>query len=355
MTARWLPFIAVAAFASCSLTTDLSGLFGGADPNPDGGPPDAATGVDANGAPVNRIYVAGGMAPAESSSVFSSPIAGDGSLGAWTTEPALPKERSYAPSFVSGDSWYLLGGDVNPGTSSNVARGRLESTRLLSWETAPPLAMARIRHGAAYSPRGFVYVVGGSDSNDAALASTEFASVTAQGIDGFRATTPLPVTRTRTAAAATERRVYVVCGTLDSTGTRFPEIFTAPIQADGSLGPWFVAATMSPPREHMRVNVVGQHLLITGGSGAQREVVVADLDADGAITGLRQTTPLPADRILHTVVVARGFVFVLGGLENGTEKETVLVAPISADATVGAWRTTTSLPVPLAYHAAAAY
>lgn len=59
----------------------------------------------------NRVYLIGGVATSVySSAIYSSPIAEDGTIGAWVTETSLPVALAYHKAIVTNSKVYILGG-----------------------------------------------------------------------------------------------------------------------------------------------------------------------------------------------------------------------------------------------------
>lgn len=342
----------------CSLTTSLTGFSGGAAEDA-GATPEAGLDGGATGTG-SRIYVAGGRLPGDTDlrDVVVGDVLEDGTIGSWRAMTSLPDTWSYAPSFVVDGAWFLIGGVVGGDRSSSIARTRLDGSGDLTWETLSGFTAGRYRHGAAYAD-GHLYVVGGSGNADMTLQDTQRASFANRGFGAFAPGPALPQERSRAAVAATSKMVYVIGGRAHNSSTPSDAIFGAVRNGDGSLQPWVTAGALPSAREHARVNVHGDHLVVTGGdspSGELRDVVVCDLGTAGEITRTRTTTPLPFARYVHGAVVVRGRLYVVGGLDDSAQPTAdVAFAPVDDDGAVGAWRATTPLPARRAYASVVAY
>ena len=70
----------------------------------------------------------------------------------------------------------------------------------------------------------------------------------------------------------------------------------------------------------------------------------APINADGTLGEWTTDAPLPTAVTCSQAVVTKDRVYLLGGLINSAYSPTVYTAPISADGTLGAWTTSTPLP-----------
>ena len=69
----------------------------------------------------NRVYLLGvHTGSASSSTVYTAPIASDGTLGTWTTATSLPGTVAYSQAIVTQNRVYLLGGHTGSAASSTV-------------------------------------------------------------------------------------------------------------------------------------------------------------------------------------------------------------------------------------------
>jgi hypothetical protein len=132
----------------------------------------------------------------------------------------------------------------------------------------------------------------------------------------------------------------------------------------GETAAWQTATnTVTSPRYYPSVVTANGYLYEIGGSnsGAQSTVYYSKLNVDGSPGAWAATTslsnPTSSSRYRGTAVVAGGYVYMLGGInEFGGTVSTVLYAKLNADGTVGTWQTATNgLPATLSDMAAVAY
>ncbi len=372
--------VAVAATGGCTLTTSFDGLSGGpvdtvdgapgvpisSEAGPDGGPdatvPDGAVGTDAMpdeaGANVGRLYVFGGVGNVGGAvaTVLVADIHADGSLGAWVGTASLPEARSYAEAVAGQGFLAVVGGSGPSGYSTSALIAKTTSTGLGDWSALGQFAIPRIRHGATIT-NDRLYVIGGTDVSDAAIVDVQFATISATTVGTFASTASLPVPRSRVAVASTTKNIYVFGGS-DAASNAVADVYRAPINIDGTLGTFTTTSPLPSPRTHAQATVVAtNHILITGGENVTDDALVYDIDTvQGTLGAPRGTLALPAPTDHHATVAFGDHVYVIGGFRNNATRLTdVLVGDVAADGTITRWTPTTSLPMALAYHTAAAF
>lgn len=162
-------------------------------------------------------------------------------------------------------------------------------------------------------------------------------------------------------AATTANGCLYVSGGMSTDGSVVADVYSTPINADGTLGPWNVLPDL-PQAVMLHQMVAGNgYLFVVGGSnpatgGTKATVYSARLAANCGLGSWAEQTPLPSARERHQIASAGGDLFVVGGLNmdaGGTGSSTVYSAPIHADGTLGPWTETTSLPTPLLEHSMA--
>ena len=243
----------------------------------------------------NRVYILGGWNASGDSTntIYTAPIAGDGTIGAWTTSGTLPVVISGTSCVVTKNRVYLFGGYTTTTVSSVYTAPINADGTLGSWTSGPSLPAAR-RYTSAVYTKNRVYVIGGApDTNPSAAVYT--ATVDSDGVIGSWTTgTSLPSALSSAGLLTTKNWVHIIGGNDGDSGGAV--VYRAPINSDGTLGAW--------------------------------------------VTG----TSLPTGLSSSSLVATRSRVYVLGGYTRTPTVATVFTAPINADGTLGAWVTGTSLP-----------
>lgn len=125
-------------------------------------------------------------------------------------------------------------------------------------------------------------------------------------------------------------------------------------QSIGDLGSWQTASsTLAPGQTKPGMNSFATvryngYVYALGGFDSStylNKVNYAKLNADGSVGTWQSTTSLPVGIAYHSAVQYNGYIYVIGGVSNATYLDTTYYAHINNDGTVGAWQSTSSLPV----------
>lgn len=213
--------------------------------------------------------------------VHQARIGDDGTLGAWTSAPALPAARFHHAATTDGQRIYVTGGQGAGRSEADVYIGAVDASgRITGWTTA---ALPRPRsHHASFVHEGHLYVVAGLDGNPASgpalLNDVLRAPVAADGSLGpWRLVSILPYSYATHSAFVEGGALYVMGGVEDNN--RFTDaVWRAAFQADGRLGGWErVEPGLPAVRAHVHVTpVLGGRVYSVGGSA--RRQVRAELD-----------------------------------------------------------------------------
>ena len=172
--------------------------------------------------------------------------------------------------------------------------------------------------------------------------------IAAGTVGTWTTTAALPAARHWTGALAHNGFAYLIGG-FDPTFAAINEVLYAPINANGTLGTW-TATTALPSARGLQTSVAYNGFVYSiggspDGSFGLVDVLVAPINANGTLGAWSATTSLPTQRSAHSTVVYNGYLYTFGGSPDAqVALSEVLYAPIQADGSVGAWSTTTALP-----------
>jgi hypothetical protein len=284
---------------------------------------------------------------------------------------------------------YALGGNTANTTTANaksmntaaVSFNKLDPATgalLANWTQTTALPAARGFSAAVVATsfnskvggNGTIYVLGGLDATGAATSTIYEASLNADGT----IPAPSPAAGTWTALTATplpqalfahgavifHGHIYVAGGN-DSTGTPVAKVYSAPINADGTLGAWTTLVDLPDKRAYHQFVTAAGNLYVLGGdnvavdpitnvpstAGSQSATFYAAINLkDGTLASATWTidaTGVGKAREKFSAVVAGGGVLVSGGLYNGsangsTEQE---FASINTDGSLAGFTTAT--------------
>lgn len=141
-------------------------------------------------------------------------------------------------------------------------------------------------------------------------------------------------------------QVYVVGG-LTSGFIKTSQIYRSAIQGDGTLGVWTSIGNYSVPIEAYATVRQDSTVYLLGGRGpsGERNIVSrADLNSDGSINSWAdESTRMMSARGDMGVVIANGYIYAIGGINNGVRLNTVEYAKINSDGSIGEWASTSTM------------
>ncbi len=310
----------------------------------------------------------------------------------WTATSALPGAQQGSPvvtaAIASSTYLYAVGGNTASASTSNASAANVStvsynvlnaSTGALvnsSWAgiTALPdkrgfaAAVAATPFNSIVAGNGALYVLGGFDGTGAATDTVYFAQLNADGTvpaaaaaGTWATTTALPQKLSSAGAVIFHGRIYVAGGN-DSTGTPVAKVYSAKINADGSLAPWVTLQDLPVALAYHQLVAAGDYLYVLGGTTAAVNPVsnVQSAATQGGIyfnainirNGLLSSVPwntnataMGKTREKFTAVAAGSYLLVSGGLYNGasTGSSEQSYATINADGTVGSFNGATGV------------
>jgi Kelch motif len=300
----------------------------------------------------NTVYVLGGISGGRYlDSVERAIINADGSLGPFTAirGVTLATPRSGHTSVLIGSFLYVLGGSNTTGILKSVERAVIAADGSLGpFDKVSGLALANAREAAATAVIGTsVYVIGGSG----VLGSLERAIINPDGslgsfatVDGIR----LNAARSGHTVAVVGSKLYVLGGS--ANGITSGSIERATINPDGSLGVFDTISELSlaTARSGHTSAVVGSFLYALGGVGSTgplNSVERAAISPDGSLGSFTtvNSVTLGTARSAHASVLARNFLYLLGGTTGVTDLTSLERTTINADGSVGTFAATSDV------------
>lgn len=212
------------------------------------------------------------------------------------------------------------------------------------WTTDSSSLPVGTYYSQAIVTKNRVYLLGGW--NGAYTSAVYTAPINADGTLGaWAAGTALPAVVSLSQALITKNRVYLISGYADN-GVRIATVLTAAINSDGTLGNWVYSTNLPIAMGWGSAFITKNRMYLCGGvnnSNAQlSSVYTAPISSDGTIGDWSLTDPLPLQMAGHNTFVTKKRVYVLGGYSAGGTN--ICTAAINSDGTLGAWSITTSLP-----------
>ncbi|MBI2931211.1 MAG: hypothetical protein HYY16_06140, partial [Planctomycetes bacterium] len=258
------------------------------------------------------VYVTGGFSGGFLNDVRYAPVNPDGTIGAWTATNSFAGPRAGHACVAHRGYLYVIGGRDGGGDLTDVQKAPIQPDGSVgTWEVLSSLIIERHDHAVAVYGE-FLYAIGGTT----ALDEVEFASINPDGTLGaWSGTTALPTGRWDHASVAYNGYLYALGGS--DGADRLREAQVAPINVDGTLGPWQPTTGLPLAREAHAAVVENGYVYVLGGSRAAGDtsnaVLSAPIHGDGSLGEWTFTQPLAQKRSAHAAVVHAGCAYVLGG------------------------------------------
>lgn len=193
------------------------------------------------------VYCVGGSydsAPDDTASSYYAPIEANGTIGTWTstTPYPIPIDTQYCAAY-SARIYCVAGVNETDGTSSDAAPSNsvwyasLSSSGIGAWgqSTAYP---SNVYYPSCFSYGGYIYCLGGADSNDNSVSADYYAALTPTGVGSWTSTTAYPISMSGQACAFSSGYIYCVGGqTGDNPASYSYAVYYAPVSSAG-IGSW---------------------------------------------------------------------------------------------------------------------
>lgn len=257
----------------------------------------------------NLVVVGGGT-----TNVFHATLE-EGSVGAWQRTAPLPEVRHYATVANTKDRIYVVAGQPADG-SKDVLCGLVNAEGcIIEWERMAPLPEKK-HSGSATIWNNHLYYVGNW------MQRSVFVSTIGEKgrLGAWQETGHLPSPRMGLTTCVVKNRLHALGGWVifqKPTDT----ILGAPLNADGAVNKWRTAGQLPAPGEGMASVMVGNTLLLLGGSNAENgladSVVACEFAEDGEIKNVRTLkTKLPKPLSWCGAAYDGGYVYVSGGFTS---------------------------------------
>lgn len=170
-------------------------------------------------------------------------------------------------------------------------------------------------------------------------------------LESWSDTTGLPYPRADHVSVFHNGYVYILGGDNGAGAEATATVRYAPVNSDGTIGSWTNTTAMQSPLSGHAAVVANGYIYVFGGlndaSAKTSTVRYSPINSDGTIGSWSNTTAISDAISDHGAVVENGFVYVIGG--NTTAVTNVVrYAQINSDGTIGSWTTNSAYYLPSA-------
>jgi len=230
---------------------------------------------------------------------------------------------------VANNCLYVIGGSVNAGASTKSGgydisvhfAPILDGGQLGPWSETTPLPYPLVYIGnSCLSIGNTIYICGGNihdDTQNIASPNVLMARVNPDGTLGsWTPSSNFPGPPAQACAAVhTDRHVYVLGGANDANQPQ-SIVYRAPLQPDGSLGPWVQDPSLPMPEWFHCAGLMMNRIYIWGGMRARRQnpmTFAAAIQADGSLGPWEQAGLLPINLSRSTGIAVNNFLMSFAG------------------------------------------
>lgn len=222
----------------------------------------------------NYVYIFGGLTTNSMSlnTVYYAKLNNDGSVGSWTESTyTLPINIFYATSIINNNYAYVIGGD----SLNTVYYAHLnpdDGSVDTSWISTTSLPN-NIANATSIVNNNYVYVIGGRDNfvNNDYYNTVYYAKI--NNTDGTvgewtQSTFTFPTNIINATSIVNNNYIYVICGNDDIEFPGLNTIYYTEINNNGLIGPWNISSISPFPHKiHLHTSVVNNnYIYVIGGS-----------------------------------------------------------------------------------------
>jgi len=293
--------------------------------------------------------------------------------GGWSSAGTGFTTARDGPGTVAYNGYlYIFGGENGPTNTvdyNDVQYAPINANGTIgSWNTAASFNTARDTFGyAVYN--GYLYILGGEQPNGSGgynlFNDVQYAKISSNGSlvnnlsscpgggtltnSAWCTTTSFTTARNGQAAIAYNGYMYISGGYNGSAYLN--DVQYAPINANGTIGSWNSTSTFTNARTLLHIETYNGYFYVmfgysfTTGNNYWADVQYAPINANGTLGTFVSTTSVATGRSAPGVILANGYVYVMGGY-NGSFLQDTWYAPINANGTIGKWTSTSNFTAP---------
>lgn len=266
----------------------------------------------------------------------------------WTAGQNLPVSLAFSSVIITKNRIYILGGYSVSSYLDSVYTASINMDGSIGpWTTSAPLP-GTLGESQGIVTKNRVYLLGGHNGTTGYTNIVYTAPINTDGTLGaWSLAASIPAALTYTQAIVTKNRVYIFGG---YNGNSVKTVYTAPINSDGTIGTWTIGDDLPNPLSFSQVVTTKNRVYLLGGYdnvGYTTTTYTAVINNDGTLGAWSLASPLPVPIGGAQAVITKNKVYLFGGF-NGTDYlSTVYTAPVNSDGTIGTWALSAPIPIPL--------
>lgn len=244
----------------------------------------------------NYAYVVGGYnatGDVANYNTYRAPINSDGTLGAWAdTGKNITNALFYSQAVVIKNKVYLLGSGLSGSYTTNIMVATIADNGTLgAWSYYAPLPTA-VGNTQAIVTNSKLYFMGGINTGNH-ISDIYYTPIASNGTLGkWTRVGNLPVTVSSAQLVSTKGRLYLIGGYVGATSTQTTSVtlssvvYTCVVNSDGTLGTWTTATSLPIPIAFGHSYTTRNKVFILGGftySGVNSNIYSAPVNADGTL------------------------------------------------------------------------
>ncbi len=190
------------------------------------------------------VYCVGGTyddAGDDVNASYYAPLSSNGVVGTWSSTTAFPIPADGQSCVASSGYIYCVGGfdeltgyNVSSFQSNSVYYASISSSGIGSWSKSAAYP-AGIYLPSCFAANGYIYCVGGVNSNDNAVGTDYYASLSSSGVGTWTQTMAYPIVASGQACAISSGYIYCVGGVGSSSFLN--AVYYATVSS-GGIGKW---------------------------------------------------------------------------------------------------------------------
>jgi len=313
---------------------------------------------------VVMVVILAGLIALNFYSGFSTSTSSNG----WNPIPAYPLETGGARSVVgqscvdSAGYVYCIGGeDTNNTPTSSVYFSEVSTSGIGNWSLSSNPYPTPIVFQSCATSSGFVYCVGGvHDTLGSDTAASYYAALSPAGVGTWSATTPFPVPADALSCVASSSAIYCVGGENETDGTSASTRISSSVWYAGlsstGIGDWARASDYPANVYFPSCSSLGSYVYCVGGEDSAHAPENSTYFSYVTSSGMGAWTAgpeYPIQVIAASCATVYSSIYCVGGLQTGGATASSVYSSITTPSGMGKWQPGPAYPSGVATDCAA--